>query len=249
MSYQQIKSRRRRRWRIAIEALVVAAGVVLLVWGANSLARVGAESLLERSIKNATGVAFDPDVELGKGFVLPQAIRGAYREVHVTVRGIQSGPLRVQEVDANLYDVRLPFRNLVLRDIRRIGIGRSVDEVTLSFQDINTYFEVTGQAVRLSGTKDGEVRLIGFFIVLGQTVRVTGTADLSVDGSQLRVDPAKIDTGDASMDQLGRLFLDQRLHLTVPLDTLPFGYELTQVRSDEDDVVLTAESRNIVLRP
>jgi hypothetical protein len=237
------------RWRAALEVVLVTVALVLLGWGAETLSRWGAESLLEDNIADVTGVVDRPQVEVEGGLILPQVLRGAYSEVDVTVVAIRSGPLRIDRVDARLYDVRMPFRDVVLRDIRRIGIGRSVDEISLRFQDLNTYFEITGREVRLSRTKDGPVRMRGFFTILGQTVQASADAELSVDGSQLRIKPRSIDTPGASLSSFGRLLLEQRLTFTVPLDTLPFGQSLTGVTVRDDGLRLTAEGRTIILQP
>lgn len=241
---------RRRRIRVVVEALAVVAGVLLLAWAAESLARAGAESLLERNIQQTTGVVDPTEVVLAPGVVLPAAIRGVYPEAAVSVNGVRSGPLRIEQVQATFDDVRMPLGDLLLRDSRRVGVGASQDRVTLTLDDLNHYFDVTGRSVRLTQDRNGELRMTGFFDVLGQTVRVTGPVELAVDGTQLRVEPRRIDTGDAKLSRVGRLLLDQRLDLTVPLDTLPFGNQLTGVAVHDDLVVLTAQSSGpLLLRP
>jgi LmeA-like phospholipid-binding len=239
----------RRRWQIVVEAVAVAVVLALLVWGSESLARWGAQSLLEDNIQDVTGVADRPRVEVQGPVLLPQVLRGSYADVDVSVSGLRSGALRIERVDARLYDVRMPFRDVVLRDIRRIGIGRSVDQVSLRFQDLNDYFEITGREVRLSPAGDGQVQLRGFVLVLSQTIQATATAELSVDGNQLRVTPRDIDTAGSSLSPARRLLLEQRLTFMVPLDTLPFGRSLTGVTVLEDGVRLTAEGRTIILQP
>ncbi len=121
-----------------------------LGWGADALARLGAEALLARNIQNATGVSEPPVVEV-RGFAfVPQVVRGAYNEVDVTTRGITSGPLRIERVDSQLFDVRVPFHDVLVQDIRRVGIGRSVEDVTLRFDDLNAYFDATGRPLQLA---------------------------------------------------------------------------------------------------
>jgi hypothetical protein len=70
-----------------------------------------------------------------------------------------------------------------------------------------------------------------------------------VDGSQLRVSPQRVDTGDTELSSAGRVLLDQRLNLTVPLDGLPFATQFTDVTIAENELHLTAESRAVILRP
>src|SRR5215216_422628 len=76
---------------------------------------------------------------------LPQVIRGTYSEVEVTTRGIMSGPLRIDRVESHLFDVRVPFHDVLVRSIRRVGIGRSVETINVSYRDLNAYFAATGR--------------------------------------------------------------------------------------------------------
>lgn len=248
MSSPVLVARRRRR-RTALEAVALVVATLALLWGADRLAETAAETLLERNIQDVTGVVDRPVVDVAGPLLLPQAIRGAYDHVDVSVSGLRSGPLRVHRVEATLNDVRMPFRDLLLRDIRRVGIGRSTSRVTLRFDDLNAYFETTGRSLRLTGGDDGQVRMTGVFDVLGQTVPVTARIELLVDGSQLRIAAEDVDTGDIDLTDARRLLLNQRLSLTVPLDTLPFGHQLTAVTSTEQELLLEANSTAIVLTP
>ena len=91
--------------------------------------------------------------------------------------------------------------------------------------------------------------MTGVFDVLGQTVPVTARIELLVDGSQLRIAAEDVDTGDIDLTDARRLLLNQRLSLTVPLDTLPFGHQLTRVSSTEQELLLEANSTAVVLTP
>ncbi len=238
-----------RRQRRGLEIAVLVIAVVLAGWGADTLARQGAEALLARSIQRATGVADLPTVN-ARGFAfLPQVVRGAYGTVDVTTRGIVSGPLRIDEVRSELRDVRVPFHDVLVQDVRQVGIGESDQHVRLRYEDLNAYFTATGRSITLSPADDGTVRLDGQVDVLGQPVRVGGTVTLSVSQANLRVSPGDIDTGSTALDRVGKLLLQQRLSLTVPLDTLPFGHELTAVSTDADGVHLDARAQGIVMRP
>jgi hypothetical protein len=239
-----------RRWRVVWQAVGVGVGLLLLLWGADSLARLGAESLLQRNIQTATGVSDPPQVTVHGVFFLPQVIRGSYDQVDVTTRGITSGPLRIEELDSQLFDVRVPFHDVLLRNVRRIGIGRSVEHVTLTYADLNAYLDATGRPLRLSAGPDGRtVTISGTVSVLGQTLQASADVDLSVDNGALHLSPQQIDTGSSTLDQASRLLLRQRLTLTVPLGALPFGHTLTAVTADPDGLRVSAEGASIIVEP
>src|SRR6478735_2905410 len=97
----------RRRFLLQVTGVIVV--VAALLWGADTLARIGAQSLLARNIQDATGVEVLPEVDVHGILFLPQVIRGAYSDVQVTTLGVTSGPLRIDRVGSRLSDVRVPF--------------------------------------------------------------------------------------------------------------------------------------------
>lgn len=73
--------------------------------------------------------------------------------------------------------------------------------------------------------------------------------DISESDAVLRLTPRKIDTGTSVLDQASRLLLDQRLKLSVPLGTLPFGHQLTSATPYAEGIHVNAEGRAVVLTP
>ena len=238
-----------QRTRTAIEVVLFVTAVFFLGWGADALARAGAEALLARNIQNATGVNEPPVVRVSGFAFVPQVVRGAYDEVHVTTRGITSGPLRVDRVDSQLFDVRVPFHDVLVQDIRRVGVSRSVEDVALRYEDVNAYFAATGRPLQLAPVGNGEARLSGVVDVLSQRVQVDATVTLSVAGEALRLTPRQIDTGNATLNEASRLLLGQRLALSVPLGTLPFGHQLQGATVTPDGISLRVEGSTIVVQP
>ena len=130
-----------------------------------------------------------------------------------------------------------------------VGIGRSIKDVTLRYEDLTAYFDATGRSLELAPAENGEVRLTGAVDVLSQRVEVSSTVVLSVTDVTLRLTPRQMDTGTATLDQVSRLLLGQRLRLTVPLGTLPFGHQLTGVVASPDGIRLRAEGNVIIVQP
>jgi hypothetical protein len=73
--------------------------------------------------------------------------------------------------------------------------------------------------------------------------------ELSVLSGTLRMSPRRIETGDQVLDAASRLLLRQRFTLPVPMGTLPFGHELTQVSADAVGVRVAAESYGVIVDP
>ncbi len=238
-----------QRGRTAIEVALFVIAVYFLGWGADALARLGAEALLARNIQNATGVSEPPVVSVSGFAFVPQVVRAAYDQVNVSTRGISSGPLRIERVDSQLFDVRVPFHDVLVQDIRRVGVSRSVEDVALRYEDVNAYFAATGRPLELAPSENGEARLSGVVDVLNQRVAVSARVTLSVADDVLRITPRQIDTGNATLNEASRLLLGQRLALSVPLGTLPFGHHLTSAAASADGISLRVEGRTIVVQP
>jgi hypothetical protein len=237
------------RRRLLLQVLGVVVIVGFLLWGADTLARVSAQTLLARNIQDATGVEVTPEVDVHGIFFLPQLIRGAYSDVHVTTVGIASGPLRIAQVDSQLSDVRVPFHDVLVRDVRRVAIGHSVENMDLTYEDLNAYFAATGRRLEVAAGPNGTVRLKGSVDFLNQSVPVAADATLTVQDDVLLVSPERLDTGSGSLDAASQVLLGKRLRLIVPLGALPFGHRLTGVTADSEGVHLTAEGSGIVLQP
>ncbi len=232
-----------------VRVVAVLVALLGLLWGADAVARVGATTLLARNVQDATGAAETPVVELSGRFFLPQVIRGVYTEVQVSTRGITSGPLRITQVDSQLFDVRVPFHDVLVQDIREVGIGRSVERVDLRYDDLNRYFDGTGRSLRLGAGPQGRTTLTGELDVLGRKIGVNAEVTLAAEDGALRITPEKVETSGGALNRANRLLLDQRLRFTVPLGTLPFGHQLREVDPYAEGLRLAATGRTIILRP
>lgn len=230
--------------------MLAVVGLLLLGWGADVLARHGAESLVARDVQAATGVAEPPLVDIGGRFFLPQVVRGAYDDVHVQVRGVTSGPLVVDGVDAALTDVRVPFHDVLVRDVRTIGVGHSEETARLSYSAINAYLDATGRPLGVTvGPGGRSVVLSGTVTVLDRRIAASATVTLSVADGNLRLAPTEIDTGGVRLGDTSQLLLGQRLTLTVPLGSLPFSERLTAVETTPDGLVVRAVGDAVLLQP
>ncbi|NIH65806.1 LmeA family phospholipid-binding protein [Modestobacter marinus] len=226
----------------------VVVGTLLLLWGADRLARWAAESLLARDVQQATGVAERPSVQVRGLVFLLQAVQGRYDDVEVTLSEVSSGPMSVDRVEARLSGVHVSFHDLLVQEPGPVWIERSVGEAFLGYDDLNRYLQVTGRPVEIGAAPGEEVRLTGTVDLLGQSVSASALAQLSPESGALSIAPTALDT-ETELAPASRLLLGQRFSLRVPLDPLPFGQELTAIEGAEDGLVVRAEGTDVVLRP
>lgn len=241
-------SGRRRRFRLVAEVALILLVVAGLGWAADEVARVAARTVLVGAVQQATGVARAPEVRLGGGLLLPQALRGVYQEVEVDLGEVSSGPLRLARVDAELTGVRLPLRDVLLQDVRGFGVDHARQRATLTYADLDAYLEVTERPLRVAPVPPDALRVSGTVDVLGRGVTASALAELTAQDGSLVVRPARVETA-AELDGPSRLLLEQRLTFTVPLQSLPFGDDLTGVEVGDREVQVQAEGRGVVLRP
>ncbi len=176
---------------------------------------------------------------------------GAVAVAGCTVLGVAAGAAAADapRVDATLLNVRLPFHDVLVRDVRAIGIGRSYQRVLLTYDDLNAYFVGTGRELTVSREEGGAVHLRGTVPVLNDTFDVDADVLLTTDEESIRITPLQLGPGSAGLSEATRLLLGQRLSLTIPLDTLPFGRTLRYVAATPEGIVVTAVSDAVVVRP
>jgi hypothetical protein len=227
--------------------LSVVLGTALLLWGADWLARWGAESLLARNVQEATGVPGRPSVQVHGTFFLPQLVRGRYGDVEITVEDLSSGPLQIDTVHAELTGVHLPFHDVLVQNPGPVLIERTAEEAFLTYDSLNHYLDVTGRPVTIGAGSAHEVRLTATVEILGRSISAATRARLVPRDGELAVQPTELDT-DTVLDPASRLLLGQRFTFVVPLDPLPFGQELTAVDAQDSGLQVRAEGTDVVVR-
>jgi LmeA-like phospholipid-binding len=238
-----------RRWEVVATVVTAVLVAGLLLWGADRLARSSAESLVTQELQRLTGAPRPPLVELRGSSFLLQALTGRYDGVDVTLRGLSSGPLRIERLEARLTGVHLPFSELVRRNPSVVGVESASAGAVLTYADLDRYLDFTGRpyAVR-PGAGPQQLEISGEVQVLGRDLEVTATAVLGAESGALTVTPVSVDVG----QELGRpaeILLRQRLTFLVPLDPLPFGQQVIGVSAEDGGVVIRTAVDGVALRP
>ena len=235
--------------RFGLQVVGVLIGLFLVLWGADAGSKVAAEALIARDVQDATGATAPPEVTIRGRIFLQQLLRGAYEEVDVTTTGLANGPLRVERIDSRLLDVRLPFHDVLTQDVRRFGIGRSEETVTLLYPDLSNYLSDTGRPVRISSAGADAVKATGAVEVLSRRLEIDAELGIAVAGRSLQLTPTRITVGEAALTPSARPLLRQRLSVNIPLDPLPFGHQLADATASPGGITLKASGQAIVVQP
>jgi hypothetical protein len=229
-----------------LSVLVVVVAYALVGWGLDWASRIGAQSLIARSIQHAEHLTIRPQVEVRGWFFVPHVVTGRYKEVDVRVQGVQDGPLRVADIRAQLYGVHVPLHDVVASDVTAVPVDRSHETVTLTYADVNSYLRAEGQSLTVSAGPPGQVKITAHTAVLGHAISVSADADVRAIPGHLEVRPTQLATG-GPLDNASRALLGRRLTFDVPTAPLPFGQHVIDIRPGADSIVVEAAGRHIVL--
>jgi hypothetical protein len=239
-------SRRLPPRRVILSVLVVLVAYALVGWGLDWASRIGAQSLIARSIQHAEHLAIRPQVEVRGWFFVPHVVTGRYKEVDVRVQGVQDGALRLADIRAQLYGVHVPLHDVVARDVTAVPVDRTHETVTLAYADVNAYLHAEGQSLTVSAGPSGQVKITAHTAVLGHPVSVSADADITAIPGHLEVRPTQLDTG-GPIDSASRALLGRRLTIDIPTAPLPFGQRVLDIRPGADSIVVEAAGHHIVL--
>ena len=252
---QQAPARQPRRDRLrdprtatVVLALSVVFGTLLLLWGSDWLARIGAQSLLASTVQDETGTTTEPEVTINGSFFLPQVLRGRYDDVQIDLEDVSSGPLRIHTLHARLTGVHLPFHDVLVRSSNQIVIDQAAEQALLTYDDINAYLAFTGRSVTVEPTNTGDVRLTVTAQILGQTITASTDAQISAQDGALALSPTKLNT-DTVLDASSELLLGQRFTFQIPMDPLPFGQHITDIHPQDTGLAVLATGSNILITP
>jgi LmeA-like phospholipid-binding len=239
---------RSRRDLVVLVVTALVAGALLL-GVTDRLARSAAVSLLSGELQRLTGTEPAPEVQLHGSSFLIQALSGRYDRADVTVRGLSSGSLRIERLQARLSGVRLPFSELVRRNPGVLAVEAASAQALLSYEDLDRYLEFTGRPYTVRPGRDPlEVEITGRVQVLGGDYDVSADAVLGAEGGALTVTPTSLRTG-TDLDGPAELLLSQRFTFRVPLDPLPFGQRVTDIAAGPEGVVVRTAAGALLLRP
>ena len=221
---------------------------VLVVLGLLVVAdRVG-ESVAERTLADQLEqeLGSRPDVEIGGFPFLTQALRGRYEQLRADAPSAVQGGVTLHDVRSTLSGVHVPLSDAVRGDVTEVPVDALEASGTVSYDDLEVASGVDD--VQLEADPGGGVRVTGSFRVLGGASRPSRSPTVTLDGDTLVV------TAQPGRGRHGRgavsAALQGRLDLRIPVPELPYGLQLSSVRTGPDGVAVAGSQRaDVVVRP
>jgi len=209
--------------------LVALAVLVLLAVGLDRGGVYVAERVAGSSLQDSQDLGQRPDVTI-EGFpFLDQVARSRYDRVEVQATDVpvrEARGLRLASLDVVLTDVRTS------RDFERFDVRRARATAVISYADLS---DAIGVDLAFGG--GGRLVVSRTFTVLGQEVEPEVTVLPEVVDGALSLGAFTVD---GAADALGVVTdaLDEVLGVDVPLQGIPFGIALDDVRAQRDGLQL-----------
>ena len=220
-------------------------GLVLLLLLLVGVDRVAEEVAEDRIAQQLTAdLASEPTVEVGGFPFLTQALRGRYGSIQVSGDTTQQG-VRVAGFDADLEGARVPLRDALGGRVAAVPVDRLDGRALLTYADFAAATRVPGLQLAPAGDK---VRVTGPVSVLGQDLTLSAVSAVSLEGSDVVLTAESFEVGGQEVPEAVTAAVSGRLDVRVPVSDLPYGLQLTEVRTSDEGLLLGGTARDVVLR-
>ncbi len=186
-------------------------------------------------------------LRVGGAPFLAQALRGRYRHVHVSGRGVQIGPITDGRLWGVLHDVRLPLRTALSGAVREVPVGRIDASVVLPYAQLPALTRIAGLVVAADGAYlavQAPLPVPG----MGELVRVAGRGELSLVDGQVRLTVSRVRVAGVSLPGVVVGQLSRALGGSIIIPPLPYGLTIVDVRAGADGLIVRCTADDVVLR-
>lgn len=222
-------------------ALVVL--VVLVVVG-DRVAAAYANRRLASQVRTELALTEEPTVRVRGVPFLTQALGGRYKDVRVQIPDYDSGPLQNIVVDARLEGVHAPLGDVLNGRLSSVPVDRITGDLTISYEDLARASGIEGLRI----TREGDaLRVTGSVNVLGRRLDAVAVGRVEVDGSDLKITAERATVDGVELPQAALVAANRALSFAVSPRELPLSLRITNVRTEQDAVVVSAQSDQAVL--
>jgi LmeA-like phospholipid-binding len=230
-----------------VRRLVIVLVVLLaLLAVADRVGVIVAQSVLAGQVKDQLALDQTPDVTIRGIPFLTQAIGGKYKDVRVTLPGVDAGAVKNVAVDARLQGVRLPLSDALRRQVDQVPVDRISGTLTIRYDELARASGISGLRI----TRDGDaLKLSGSVRVLGRTVDASAVGRVEVNGNDLAINAERAEVAGVPVPQPVLDAAARLLSFRVSPRNLPLSLRITSVDIGDEALLVGAVSDDVVLRP
>lgn len=204
------------------------------------------EGAVAARVKQESGLAASPEVELRGRPFLTQAFRGTYDDIVVRSRDVPAGQISFGTVETQLTAVRVPLSSALTGQVVTVPVGRVSTRALVTYDELTAALADRGLQVTPADT--GRLRVTSSVDVLGRTLSAAAVSRPTLEDRSIVVTAEQFEVGNEVADSLLSRALGTSLDFTVPIDPLPYGLELRSVDARPAGVVVSAQATDVVLR-
>jgi hypothetical protein len=221
--------------------VVVLLGLLLV---ADRVGAVVASRAVARQVQTSAGLAVQPDVSIGGFPFLTQALAGRYDAVEVRADRVPAGELTLTRLDATLTGVEVALSDALSGSVAEVPVGGVDARALVAYGELSRRSGERRLTVAPAGDR---VRVTGSVEVLGQTLAAIAVSRVELVDGDLLLTAESYEVGNQTVDDLLRRALGERLDLRGPVEGLPYGLEVTDVRVEQAGVSVRAAAGPTVL--
>lgn len=232
---------------MTVAILIVLFVLLAIALGLALLDRVGA-TLAERKASEFVSHPFGHPANVrvhGTPF-LTQALRGRYTDVEVSGGGLVVGEMAGATLDAHLYNVLLPLRELLGGRTTELPCERVEGRIVLPYGELARVSRIPGLSLSFV---DGRLTATAAVPVpgIGQLARVSGEAVLRImPGGAVWLRVRRVAVAGISLPSLLMKQLVPPLSVPIALPSLPYGLVLDELVPSETGLVVRASASDVV---
>ncbi|MEO9133511.1 MAG: DUF2993 domain-containing protein [Jatrophihabitantaceae bacterium] len=228
--------------------VVVLAVLVLLALGLALADRI-LVALAERKASAFLAEPFGhpPTVRVHGAPFLTQAVRGRYREVEVSGGGLRIGELAGATLNARLFNIYLPARELLGGRTSELPCEHVEGRVVVPYAELARVSRVPGLVLTFERSRliaSASLPVLGF----GQLTRVSGTAKLTVVEGAVRLRVSDPSVAGISLTGLVLRQLMPRMDVPIPIPRLPWGLRLNELEPTASGLAVSGSAAATVFR-
>jgi hypothetical protein len=203
-----------------------------------------AEQKVAQQIARQGGLNGDPSVDITGFPFLTQAVAGRYGDIRIALTANELGQPDGTRANVSLHGVHVALSDALSGSVSSIPVDDVDGTATLSYALLaaqlggDTTIRPEGSGLRITKT----------VTVLGQKLPLTASGTVRLTGNTLAVDVQNVAGAGVQIPRALVSRVSHLLDLSYKVPALPFGLQLTSVRTTAAGAVVTVAAHDTVLR-